>query len=80
MIKKTRIQLKLLAAGISRRDIVEATGLTYKTIDDTLRGRFFNQAAQEYIAKRLQISPAKLWRENYAPIRRKAKKTQAAMT
>ncbi len=74
MIKKTPIQLKLLAAGISRQDIVEATGLTYKAVDGTLRGRFYNQAVQEYTAKRLGKKPAKLWREDYAPIRRKLKR------
>ena len=73
-MKKTSIQLKLLAAGIAQTEIAEATSLTQRTVCDTVRNLGYNQIVQEYVARVLGISPERLWQTDYAPFRRKRKK------
>lgn len=76
-MKKTQVQLKLLAAGITQNQIADETGITIQTVYQVMVGRSHNQTVQEYVARILNESPEKMWGDSYAPIyRRERKKTK----
>lgn len=77
-MKKTQIQLKLLAVGITQKQIAAKLGFCQCAVLSTVRYERHNQIVQDEIARLLGESPAELWGKHYGPIWRKSRKTTTA--
>ena len=75
---KTDVQLKLLAVGITQRQVAQELALSELAVFNTVRYKRHNQIIQDEVAKLLGLDAADLWGKHYGPTWRQTKKRDRA--